>query len=341
MELLQSDKRTLAIAANLLYRYGGSTIHVQMVEYDLFHLLVSIDDECNTRYGVVVAESNILASDAYKNYLDVLNKRVYTRDNPDNVPILLVIVDTIFERARIGVQLGWCSAFTPIVYNPITLKQMDNDWCEKLYTLVKAMNSTITMLSSEYLSIQKTIDLNGIHNNGFRFSGVILYARTIIPHIPQLTAKTKKQFEEDTTKYIYSPKFENDELDNEILECTRLKFANVADVNQRNDKLLFTSSDVQDLQFFGKELGGYNKFRIKYSLLPTIDINGENWQQYITPISLHNMTLCIREPYNKQWAHTFDHQVFTSNVNLGEWVKYSELLNKKSESMIDLFDYII
>jgi len=183
--------------------------------------------------------------------------------------------------------------------------------------------------------------LNGIHNNGFRFSGAILYARTIIPHIPQLTAQTKQQFEEDAAQYIYRPKFENDELDKAILECTQQKFANVADVNQRNDKMLFTSIDVQDLQFYGKELGGYNKIRIKYSLLPTINITGENWQQYITPISLHNMTLCIREPYDKQWALSLDHQIFTSDVNLGEWVKYSELINKKSESMIDLFDYII
>lgn len=342
MELIQSDKRALAIAANLLYKFGGNTTRVQVVEYDLFHLLVSINDESNTRYGIVVADASLLQLDVYKQYIDILKQRTYKRESPDNVPILLVVVDTIAETARIGVQLGWSSAFTPIVYHPVTLKKMDDKWCKTLYTLVKAMNSTITVLSREYLSVQKTIDINGIHNNGYRFSGVILYARTIYPYIPQLTAKTQQQFEEnDITKYLYNPQFKNDELDDAILEFTRQKFTNVADVNQKNDKLLFASSDVQDLQFYGKVLGGYNKIKIKYSLLPKINTTDCLWEKYITPISLHNMTLCIREPYDKNWAQTLDNQVFTANVNLDEWVEYSELINKKLESMIDLFDYII
>ena len=343
METIRPDKRVLAIAANLLYKYGGNGLKVQTVEYDLFNLLVSANDECNTRFGVVVSSKGLRSTEEYSHYIEHLHHVTYTRESPDNVPILLMLVDSEREDAEIGFQLGWSSAFTPIIYHPAYIHPIEGEWFRKIYAIAKAMNSTITILSREYLSVQKTISLTGIRNNGFRFEGVILYAKPIYPKIPKLSAKTQQNFEEDNiNKYLYNPQFENDEIDELIIRYTNKKFANIAEVNQLEDKMLLTSSDVQNLQLYGKAIGGYEKMRMQYLLQPTIENpDQQRFMQYVSLINIHKITLCIRGGYDRDLLQTLKTQIFTTEKDISDWVEYSRFINEKLESTIDLYDFIV
>lgn len=341
MKLIQANTRTLAIAANLLYKICGSSIRIQLVEYELFHILVSLNDGSESQFGIVVAEPNLLSTSEYQSYIDVLRQKTYQRDDSDNLPILLMIVDSIQECAQIGIQLGWSSSFTPIVYSNVTLKNFDEQWYSKLYMLIKAMNSTITVLSREYLSVLKKISIHGIAENGHKFEGYLLYARSIFPAIPSLVPKIKKNLNEDISGYQYTLQSGDDELDKFIFEITEKMFTNIAIVSHIDDKLLFTNKDVQALQMYGK-IQNYEKRNIQYNLLPTIDKHGDYcmFSKWITPIRINKMTLVIRGQYNKDWASTLNQYIHDTNIKLDEWVEYSKNMNTKLETMINLYDII-
>lgn len=117
MNTIQPNKRVLAIAVNLLYRICGDATHLQLVDYDWFHILVSLNDECETKFGVIVVEEDSWNKAEYQEYVNMLGKRTYQRNDADNYPIMLLVVNSSQESAQIGIQLGWSSAFTPIVYS--------------------------------------------------------------------------------------------------------------------------------------------------------------------------------------------------------------------------------
>lgn len=90
-------------------------------------------------------------------------------------------------------------------------------------------------------------------------------------------------------------------------------------------------------------MGMYNKKRIQYYLLPCVDVYSDNnmFSKYITPIRLHKMTLVIRGQYDTNLLCTLNQRTFDWSIEVDKWVEYSNNINTKLETLLDLYDFIV
>ncbi len=345
MRLINPDSRTIGIAANELYKYGGN-LQIQVVDYDYFHLLVHYDDEIQTRFGVVVFEKGTLLEDTHKTYIDSLRTKTYRIESSDNTPIILLEVDSMRERAKIGVQLGWSSAFTPIVYTRIDWREMNQENFDKIFTILKSMNTTISVLSMNYVSILKAIRVEGKREYGFNFDGYILYARKLHPNYPKLTPQCKTLFEEDDlNKYLYKPQYELDEIDNYIMSLTQRGANNIAEITleANNNKALLTSADVKELQLYGKEIGGFDKYKLSYAILPNLDDiePGMIGNTRIFPFSFSKITLVLNGNNHVDTLINSLQAYRTSKIPYNNWEVETARLRILMDTVIDVGDFIL
>ena len=340
MNTININERQIAIAANLLYRNGGSGLKIQSINFDLCHLLVTADDEIKTRFGVVLMEKGMLGTNIYQEYVATLKRSYFGRSNPDNFPILLMELDTVNESAMIGMQLGWLSGERVVVYEPVTLKPMSGEWFNTLYQISKAMNSTITMLSVEYFSFLRSIDLKGKRENGYNFDGKILYARAIMPHYKEQSLETSNNFEvNDINLYFEGPQYKEDELDHYIMEMVNEHLGVFCNINKEQDKLMLFSSDVKELQLYSKTIGGYDKYKMQYLMTPLI--GDPIYEMYITPIILNKLTLFIRGAIDVNIIPILTSFRKTIDVNINDWREKTIELNNKLDTFVNVYDIIV
>lgn len=343
MNIFNINDRQIAIASNLLFKYSGEKLLIQRINYDLCHLLVTVEKGIRPRFGVVIVEKGYIETNTYNEYISILRSWDYSRRNPDNFPILLMEIDSVNETAEIGMQMGWISQNYPVLYNPITKKPIDREWFQKILDIAKAMNSTITMLSREYLSILRTISFQGIREYGHYFEGVFLYARAITPQYPKQKPESKKRFEEnDMSAYFYPVQYEEDEIDEYIYKAINSSMKNIAEVKKENNLLMLFNTDIQHLQLYNKIVGGYEKYRTQYLLMPTID--DPVYVQYsslISPIKISKLTLCIRGKIGHDLVPIITSNTQTIDIGINQWRDKSLQINDKLESFINVYDLIV
>lgn len=343
MNIFNINSRHVAIASNLLFKSCGEKLLIQRINYDLCHLLVTIENGVRPRFGVVIVEKGYIETNTYAEYISILKSWDYSRRNPDNFPILLMEIDSENETAEIGMQMGWISQNSPVVYNPVTQRPISKDWLKKLLDIAKAMNSTITMLSREYLSILRTFSFCGIREYGHCFEGVILYARAMTPQYPKQTPESKRRFEEnDMSAYFYPVQYEEDEIDKYIFEAINSSMKNIADVKKEDNLLMLFNTDIQHLQLYNKVVGGYEKYKVQYLFMPTIE--NPVYEQYISlisPIRINKLTLCIRGKIEHEIMPIITSYTETIDIGINQWKDRSSQINDKLESFINVYDLIV
>lgn len=272
MKFLDTSKRTLLIASTLLYRYGGNNILVQTVEYDYFHLLVTLDKNTPAvRCGVVVIEIGHEMTISFKNFIDTLrHKQLFEKSSPDNMPILLIRINTEKEIGDVSFLVGINNQFEQTIYtSPNPFSQLNTDAWLNVENVVRSMTQTITVLSLSSVCLLRQYNFQCIDKRRKWFHGVILYARK-----NAINYQIKAIKEEDTPlKYLFDPKFEKDELDKLIHNSIIDNFRNIVDVTSIQEKLIITSEDIKDLRLYAKQYG-YENIPFTIRLFPKIaDIN--------------------------------------------------------------------
>lgn len=265
MKFLDTSKRTLLIASSLLYRYGGNNIQVQMVEYDYFHLLVTLDKNTPTvRCGIVVVEVGYETSTSFENFINTLrHKQLFEKSSPDNMPILLLRIDAEKELGDITFLLGINNHFDQTVYRlPHSFPILNTDIWLNVENIIRSMNQTITVLSLASVCLLRLYHFQCVDRGNRWFHGVILYARknTINYQIKSIIE------EESPLKYLFDPKFDKDELDNLIHESIIYNFQNIVNITSIQEKLIITSEDIKELRLYTKQYGYENiPFAIRLS----------------------------------------------------------------------------
>lgn len=269
MKHIQTNIHEVYVASNLLSLYGGENIDIKIVEYDYFHLLVTLNKEIpDVRCGVVVIKAGYENTQEFQDYLTELGKGVFKKDSSDNMPILLIIVDEK-EDGYIKMLLGMNNRFEQIVYPKIhQIPLLDKETYQKLEPVIQSMNKTITLLSLSSVCVLRTIPFYNIDKKSNHTNGVFMYARknTINYQIRSI------KYENKLDNYLYDPSFEKDELDNLIISNVTKKFNRILEFEPLKEKLIALSTDIRDIRLYGKQYG-YTRLPYSIHFVPDVSNN--------------------------------------------------------------------
>lgn len=336
MNTIQTDIRTIFIAQTLLYRYGGNKIDIQRVDYDLFHLLVTLNVDIPTvRCGVVVMDVGGENTPAYQQYVNMLKSWPFKEDDPDNMPILILIVDPRNENGYITFQLGINNRFEPIVYSLKNLQQLTESNWSSISSVVQSMNRTITILSSSAICVLRQVEISSVQRNR-SCGGVIMYARrnTQAFHIQRI------RFEDELSNYIYDAPFQKDDLDNLIEISLKNSLCPPFEFRHQYEKLLVVSEEVRELSLYSKQYGFKNlPFQIR--LFP----DTSNIEQAVRVFGIKNN---INTPIINNvmiYAHgdislLTNHIFYTYNINANIWFSECNKFIELKDSLVPIDNWI-
>lgn len=269
MKHIKTNIHEIYVASNLLSLFGGDNIDIQIVDYDYFHLLVTLNKEIpDVRCGVVVIKAGCENTQEFQDYLEEIRKGIFEKDSPDNMPILLMIIDEK-EKGYIKILLGMNNRFEQTIYPKIeNTPQLNKVTYQKLEPIIQSMNKTITLLSLSSVCVLRTIPFHTIRRNANYINGVFMYARknTINYQIKAI------KYENELDNYLLDPSFEKDELDNLILSSITKKYGHILEIEPIKEKLIALSTDIRDIRLYGRQYG-YTRLLYSIRFMPDVTNN--------------------------------------------------------------------
>lgn len=271
MKHIQTNIHEIYVASNLLSLYGGDNIDIKIVDYDYFHLLVTLNKEIpDVRCGVVVIKAGSENTQEFQNYLKEIRNEIFEKDSPDNMPILLMIIDEK-EKGYIKILLGMNNRFEQTIYPKIeNTPQLNKETYQKLEPIIQSMNKTITLLSLSSVCVLRSIPFHNINRQLNHICGVFMYARrnTINYQIKAI------KYENELDNYLLDPTFEKDELDNLILSSITKKYGHILEIEPIKEKLIALSTDIRDIRLYSQQYG-YTKLPYSIRFVPDLSNNPE------------------------------------------------------------------
>ena len=333
MKHIKTNIHEIYVASNLLSLYGGDNIDIKIVDYDYFHLLVTLNKEIpDVRCGVVVINAGDERTKEFQNYLKELGEGIFEKDSPDNMPILLVIVDEK-ENGYIKILLGLNSRFEQTIYPKIeNIPQLNKETYQRLEPIIQSMNKTITLLSLSSVCVLRTIPFHNINRHMDHMSGVFMYARknTVNYQIKAI------KYENELDNYLLDPSFVKDELDNLILSSITKTYGQILNLEPIKEKLIVLSTDIREIRHYSQ----HKKLPYSIRFVPNVTNNQDAIDLLGLKDSINlpciNISIYVQGATRELEGYNYYDEI----VPLNQFVSKCNEVSKLRESFLDIDKWI-
>lgn len=300
----QRDWRMKQIALTAIYKMFSSP-DIKESELGLYDFDVCYMDETSIHVGVVVRGSTFTSSALYESLLEKLRSQ-----SALHVPLLLLCVNESTEEVHVGYLLSWVHG-SYVLHNKIRLQNLKKFLKTEYRSIIKSMDETIRVLSSENAYCLKSITIRVPYADQ-EISVCVKYLRKLTNSYRMLPPQDMSDIER-FKRYlngIPQEEYPHDWLDDVIHDAIRTQFANVEVISS----LMVLSTELRDVRRSQYEMryDGFIRFGLDLNQIPHeyIDLLGDVLQVEI-PLEIYSSVMI-----NVPFLHNI---IFSQVIPVNQW----------------------